>query len=226
MTFHLITKLLLGLAGSKAWLALALGSVGVGGGYGQTSGHTSSSSVPPFLKPFELQLGKLAPQLLAQFNAANDPNKAAVEQNVSRDLSGYWLDPATNPTLAPSVNAIETEANRNLGRNVADINRSAAGSGTLLSTKTAQAGDEAARLSQQDVTAQLAQLYGQNYSNERANMINAEKPAMDLSQLPLDQAEQLYKLITAAHNKTATRGTNWDVSGSAGTGGYGGSKPA
>ena len=145
-------------------------------------------------------------QALSSYGGTNNPMTTAANSQIMADLSGQYLDPATNPTLAPTVKAIESEAQTNLGANLASIAGANNAGGMSISTKLPSQQMQAAEQSQQNVTNQVANLYNQNYTTERANQIQAIGQAVTAGQLPLDTAMSLAQLIMSGQGTTDTSG--------------------
>jgi hypothetical protein len=202
-------KCLLGLARSvDLWRACALGSVGGSSSGGISGSSTNTSSVPQWLKQYDRSFVPVGQSLLAQYQGVNGPQTTAAGNVLSNDLAGYYLNPATNPTLQPTIAGIENEASTNLGTELEGINAGANANGMLLSSKALQNADQAAVTSQQGVTAQVANLLSNQYNQGFQAQQQAVNPAINLGQLPLATTQSILEMLMGGQKNQS--GTSYD----------------
>jgi hypothetical protein len=188
---------------------------GIGGSGGESNSGFGQSSVPGFAKGYYQSFAPVGQQLLQQYQGQNNPATVAGNNLVNQELSGYYLNPYNNPTFQPTVNAITGTASDYLQQNLADQDRTANAGGMLLSTKNQQQKAQTSRLSAQDVANQIAQLAGNQYSQERGIQQGAVGQGQQLANAPLNNAEQIIQLLLSGQKGGQSNSTNWSAEGSA-----------
>lgn len=171
---------------------LSFTSLSLGGGGGGESTTTQKadpwSGVQPYIKDY-LQLGKqvtsnpynfyngdtvagFSPEQEAGFNLstqralAGSPTLNAANQNITSTLNGDYLNPSSNPYLQANVNQALGDVQTRVNSQFNNPNFGGSAHQELL---TRNLGDTA------------SQMYGQNYSQERQNQLNAAGQATNLA---------------------------------------------
>ena len=181
-----------------------------GGGGGGTSQVTNTTAPPEYVKPWAEQMMQRAGDLSNRDYQANpyqqvspmtsqqtagldmtanmatngDPTMNATRQDMTKTINGDYLNPDTNPYLAMTAQRMGDSFNATTGSQNAAMQRTAGAFGNSgLGQKMAMDNGQFA--------GQLAGLYGQNYANERQNMMTAEGRAPTMQQAGFQQAQNL-----------------------------------
>lgn len=135
--------------------------------------------------PFGSTLVPFSPEteqsLTQRTNLANagSPVVAANTQNITDTLSGKYLDPSTNPWLAEIVKRSGYDAENRIHTQYESGGRGGLGSGVWQGALA------------DALTGNSAQLYGQNYSNERQRMMGASALAPQADAIRYNDANVL-----------------------------------
>lgn len=159
-----------------------------------SSGSSSSRAVPTWAKPYVEQFEGLGNKELAQYQSQggqNNPMVQAGNTQISDTLAGKYMSPDSNPNLAAAGQAIVNTANQQYQQTKGANNRAANASGMLLSSADAAVNAQTEKDINQNVTGQLANLYGQNYATERQNQLQAVPASINQGQSLYNQALQL-----------------------------------
>lgn len=198
------------------------GSVGVGGGYQKkvSAGRSNNFAYPSWAKDFFTSFQKPGQQSINAFDPTGGPLRQQAADELSRNVNGYYVDPANDPTLTPMVNAIQRGGQEAFDRYSNQISTGAQRTGGLFSTSALKQKEEAARRTSDDVAGQIANLYGNIRGQERARQFASTAPATNFGLLPLNQALSIAALYKGLEdrNRTSNVGHGWDVSGNVGAG--------
>lgn len=166
----------------------------LGGG----ASSSSSRAFPSWARPYEVGVMKEGQGLMNQFidqGGNQNPYSQQGTAELQKTVSGAYLDPATDPTLQPTADAIKSNSLDSYSKMAQQINQGAQGSGMLLSSANNAQLDNTARGVNKDVTNQLAQLYGGAYQTARGQQLQSIAPLMQQGQLPYDQALQIAQML-------------------------------
>ena len=197
----------------------------VGGGYGASSSSNKSDAFEKWSLPlFQGQVMPFAQRLLSNYDPTGGTLRTSATDQFTKTLNGDYLDPATNPNLAKSADAIQTNASQAFDRALNRVNQGGAANGTLLSSKVGQIQADTARKSAADVANSVTNLYGNAYSQERGLQAGAAGQATNASQVDMSQLLNFLNLLKGGQSKgnTDAWNTSGNVSLGSGKGGNGG----
>lgn len=171
-------------------------------GAGVSDSSSKSSAFPKWATPlFAKEVLPYTRTLLQGYDPSGGALRKAAGAEYETTLSGARLNPATNPYLAKTGEAITRTSQEALDRALGSVGRNAQGQGMLLSGATSKIMGDTARRSTQDVADRLTNLFGQNFAQERGLMANAAPQAVATSQLDLQQLLSFLQLLKGGESK-------------------------
>lgn len=160
MNIFFVTKLLLGL---KGWHAAFL----IGFNSGTSNSSSGSKNFPSWAKGLMTSLAPLGQQAEAQYNPAGGPLTQQANTQLSSEVAGTDLNPATNPAIAQIEGDTQQQAQQQFAGDVNQIEGSANAAGAYGNSGIPAAEAQAAQQLATGVGAQTANLENTNYQNER-----------------------------------------------------------
>ncbi|MBI5683562.1 MAG: hypothetical protein HZC54_00645 [Verrucomicrobia bacterium] len=168
----------------------------------RTTQTETRNNIPIEAKPLADALARLGISNIGDYGSRDAGYSAGYRTELDKMAGGYYLDPATNPTLAKREAAIDTNAAEAFSRALADSQSAAAKAGGLLGVKSRVASAEAGRRVASDAAAAKANLEASNYATERGNQLTALEKQYALFRQPLTDA------LEALARLTGTSGTS------------------
>jgi hypothetical protein len=162
-----------------------------------TSGSSNQSWLPgseSYLHSFE----PIGTGLQKQYTASgglNNPTTQLGQSLLQREATGEAFLPQNNPTLAASAAAINAAAQPNIAQATNAANATSQGLGSFGSNKAAQVAGQTNLQGQNALNAQLAQLYGNAYSQGEGITAQAIPQLIQQGQLPYNMALQIAQML-------------------------------